>query len=326
MNLIVTSGDLNGIGIECFVKAHKNLIPFLEKKDVKINLVIHKELYTRYLELCNLECYGNISRINFIEPNSNKIDLEIGKGTSDSGAYAFNSIMKGLEKCKEDPESTALLTLPISKSHIYKSGMTFPGHTELIADFFNDSNPLMILFDKKIRVALATIHIPLKSVSDAITENLLIERISTLDLSLMKDFGIKKPKIAILGLNPHAGESGDIGNEEVEIYSKVIKYLSNKINCNGPFPADGFFAFGSYKNYDGILASYHDQGLIPLKLLAKGAGVNFTSNISIVRTSPDHGTAFDLAGKNVAESKSTEETIISAIEIYENRKKYKFFK
>jgi 4-hydroxythreonine-4-phosphate dehydrogenase len=211
--------------------------------------------------------------------------------------------------------------MPVAKSSLYLAGWKYPGHTEMLADYCQSQEHLMILMTDRVRVALATIHIPLSRINQILSSELIISKTITLHECLKTDFGIDSPAIAVLGLNPHAGEDGALGEEENKIILPAIKKLNvSGIRAEGPFPADGFFAHGAYRNYDAILAMYHDQGLIPLKMLAAGGGVNFTAGLPIVRTSPDHGTAYSIAGKNEANSQSSYDAIISAIEIVKRRK------
>ena len=214
-----------------------------------------------------------------------------------------------------DGEVDAVVTMPISKRAIAEGGHHFPGHTELIASM-TGGTPLMILMTEGMRVGLLTIHIPLASVPATITRALVVDRVRQLDRSLRFDFGLVAPRMAMLGLNPHAGEDGLLGREEVETIAPALGMLrADGIGVEGPFPADGFFARFTPGEYDGILACYHDQGLIPLKFFARGGGVNFTANLPIVRTSPDHGTAFAIAGRGIADAQSTIEATIAAAAI-----------
>ena len=213
-----------------------------------------------------------------------------------------------------------MITLPISKASLKQNKWVFPGQTEMISAYTNQAQPLMILFAKQFRVALATIHVPLEKVSSMISKESLVQTIHILHTSLYEDWNIEKPTIAVLGLNPHAGEQGDIGNEEqISIIPAIEQCKSLNINVDGPFSADAFFAQKKYLNYDAVLAMYHDQGLIPLKMISGNSGVNATVGLPIIRTSPDHGTAFDIAGKNIAHFESTKQAILSAIQFAVNK-------
>ena len=257
---------------------------------------------------------------------------EVSKIAGELAHYSFLEATKEVIKGNYD----ILLTLPIAKESVYLANWKFPGHTEYISAIIDEmnleisgksENPLMIISTKEGKVALTTIHIPLKKVSETISIELIYEKFKAFYNSLRFDYNIETPKIAILGLNPHAGENGEIGNEETEIINKAIELLckdsnfSKAIDYHKAFPADGFFAHKLYKKYNGVLAMYHDQGLIPFKMLADGGGVNFTANQLIVRTSPDHGTAFGIAGKNIANPQSTIDAILEGIEIFTNRTK-----
>ena len=241
-----------------------------------------------------------------------KISLDAGKLSAEAIELAVSKTIAG--------EFDAIVTMPVAKSSLYLAGWKYPGHTEMLASACNIKKYMMILCTRDIRVALVTIHIPLKDVASSISVGLIEEKIRIFNDSIIKDYGIKNPKIAVLGLNPHAGEDGSIGTEEIEIISPAIsKMINNGINVSGPHPSDGFFAHGDYKNYDGILSIYHDQGLIPLKLLACGGGVNYTAGLPIIRTSPDHGTAFAIAGKGLANPQSTYDALEMAVEVFKQR-------
>lgn len=324
IKIAVSVGDLNGIGLECFVKSLQKLnIPDYE---ISFDLFAPRNLVLDYLNNLDFEYKQTDNKItigNFvINIVGDDEDSQINWGKLDGaiGKIAAESIYNAVESVK-NKEADILLTLPINKKSISLSGFKFPGHTEMLGDSFG-SDPLMILFSSSVRVALVTVHEPISKVSDLITDKLIEQKYSSFELSLRKDYGIEKPKIAILGLNPHAGEEGNIGTEEKLKINPLICRLNDKYTESeafGTFPADGFFGFGEYKNYDGILAMYHDQGLIPLKLLANGGGVNFTANLNIVRVSPDHGTGFSIAGKGFASEMSTLEAIFEGLRIFNNR-------
>ncbi len=333
MKIITTTGDCNGIGAEVFAKSIAELSREGFFTDTLVYIAASPETLSDYYSRSgrrdfdwNLKKESNILIINNIEipviPLRSTAEVNFGSESADAGALAAESIIKAVDSVISG-EFDALVTLPISKAVIYKSGWKFPGHTEMLADKCSVENPLMILGDEKNLVALATIHVPVSAVPALITREHLIERIDTFHRSLQYDFGIGEPKIAVLGLNPHAGENGGIGKEEINIINPVISEFQNKgMLVEGSFPADGFFAHGSYTGYDGILAMYHDQGLIPVKMLAKGGGINFTAGLPIVRTSPDHGTAFQIAGRGIADHRSTYQALKTAKIIADNRKNY----
>jgi 4-hydroxythreonine-4-phosphate dehydrogenase len=330
MKLIFTIGDCNGIGIEVLFKA---LMSISQKnknaKDISFAIAANTQTLKYYLDdfqfPVRFESSGIYIKDTFckIIECKNEAKIDFGKVTKEAGNLAAESIEIALEKTLKK-EYDAMVTLPISKYSLYEAGWVYPGHTEMLADRCNVKNPLMILCSGKTRVALVTVHSQLKSVSKQIKYTNVKDRIFTFHNSLKKDFGIKHPKLAVLGLNPHAGEYGAIGSEEIEsIIPAIESARTENIDVAGPFPADGFFGFGAYAAFDGILAMYHDQGLVPLKLLAKGVGVNFTAGLPIIRTSPDHGTAFEIAGTGVADERSTINAIEIAIDIVKSRKKYK---
>jgi 4-hydroxythreonine-4-phosphate dehydrogenase len=327
MRIVATIGDVNGIGLEVLLKAAARLGN--TRGDITIGIVgnilsideyLKKYLKTNAYKITGNEIIAGKSRIR-IEEIDTFSKVEPGSETAEAGRLAIQSIETAY-KLVVAGEYDAMVTMPISKRSAHKSGFGFPGHTEMLAAMGNTDNPLMILFSGKFRVALATVHIPLNKVPGLISIGRIEQKAKQFDSSLRIDFGIKKPCIAVLGLNPHAGEGGDIGKEELTIIEPDIKKLGNYgIDACGPFPADGFFARREYTNFDGVLAMYHDQGLIPLKLMAKG-GVNFTAGLPIVRTSPDHGTAFAIAGKGIASELGTLNAILSAEKIYKSRRRY----
>jgi 4-hydroxythreonine-4-phosphate dehydrogenase len=216
-----------------------------------------------------------------------------------------------------------LVTAPIHKEMIQSEAFAFPGHTEYIEQSVGEgAKALMILASEQLRVALVTTHLPIAKVASTLTSELIGEKIQLFDASLKTDYGINSPRIAVLALNPHAGDGGVIGNEEDTIITPAIKSMREQgILCYGPFPADGFFGNGTYNRFDGVLAMYHDQGLIPFKTLSMGEGVNFTAGLPLVRTSPDHGTALDIAGKGEASESSFRQAVYMAIDIHRNRQR-----
>jgi 4-hydroxythreonine-4-phosphate dehydrogenase len=326
MNIIISQGDCNGIGIEVMIKS---ILDFdrvhedFERHDLFISGSLETmEEYLGHFQLPVNFFSDSIQIGNRICPVidcGNYSPVQFGQETESAGKLAAGAVETAVERTLAG-EFDALVTMPVSKNSLYMAGWKFPGHTEMLADRCGVKNPMMILFKDSLRVALATIHVPVKSVHSLINAGLVKEKISTLNESLKRDFGRQNPSIAVLGLNPHAGESGAIGKEEVDIINPALTECQEKgLMAEGPFPADGFFAHGAYHNYDGILAMYHDQGLIPLKLLANGGGVNFTAGLPIVRTSPDHGTAFAIAGRDMANHSSSLDALVSAVEIAENR-------
>lgn len=313
MKIIASFGDPNGIGFETFVKSF-----FISKsafENIDFTIAANKATIEEYISKCglvaSLEC-------NNLIINDHKVaildvpytEVQFGRITMEAGKFAYNSLQMAANLVKQS-KYDALLTLPISKYSISLAGFHFPGHTEYLASVDNCSDCLMILFNEKMKVALATIHIPIKEVAPKITNELLTKKITTFHHSLQSDFGSISPKIAILSLNPHSGEQGNIGSEENEIIIPVINsFQSQLLAVAGPFPSDSFFRNDDYLKYDGIFAMYHDQGLIPLKMNSRNGGVNYTAGLSFIRVSPDHGTAYDIAGMNIADPMSTYQAII----------------
>jgi 4-hydroxythreonine-4-phosphate dehydrogenase len=261
-------------------------------------------------------------RINVVNCNDDEVKVELGKPSKESGKAAFDALEKAMSEYKENLYDV-LVTAPIHKQMIQSEGFTFPGHTEYIEQSVGEgAKALMILASDRLRVALVTGHIPVAKVASVLTKELIEEKIQLFDTSLKADFGINGPRIAVLSLNPHAGDGGVIGTEEETIITPAIKAMREQgVLCYGPFPADGFMGSGAFNHFDGVLAMYHDQGLTPFKVLAMENGVNFTAGLPIIRTSPDHGTAFDIAGKNQASPDSFRQALYMAIDIYRNRKR-----
>ncbi|RPI68690.1 MAG: 4-hydroxythreonine-4-phosphate dehydrogenase PdxA [Ignavibacteriae bacterium] len=321
--IIVTCGDVHGIGLECFFKAIRTAIA-----GIAIDLAVNPVTLARYLEASKQDAVIDGSTLIVGETMVNilpvivEAPIEFGRLSSVAGAHAMAALDVAAAAVAAG-RADAVVTLPINKEACALAGSPFPGQTEFFGDRWGGT-PLMILMHGSVRVALATVHIPVRTVSHRLTIDHVSERIVALARSLQNDLAIESPSIAVLGLNPHAGENGTIGQEEGSIIEPAIKAatiaLEETAVIDGPLPADGFFGFGSYRKYDGILAMYHDQGLIPLKLLANGGGVNFTAGLRHVRTSPDHGTAFDIAGKNIADPSSTIEAIRMAATIVQNRR------
>ncbi|MEX2436037.1 MAG: 4-hydroxythreonine-4-phosphate dehydrogenase PdxA [Balneolaceae bacterium] len=308
--IAISMGDYNGIGPEVICKT-------LSKTNLSESIPIiigHHSVMEYYADKCGLNLpFQTIKKAEglsngsvYILNSSKEEDIVIHPGKI--SAKAGKAAMKAVEKAvvlQQKKKCSALVTAPISKEAIQKAGYTFPGHTEFLAELTNTGDYMMILASGDFRVGLATIHVPLKKVQGLITENGIIRFLKIFNKSLKTDFGIIHPKIAVLGLNPHAGDGGVIGTEEQMILTPALqKARFNDIDVKGPFAADAFFGNQTHKHYDGILAMYHDQGLIPFKTLTFGTGVNFTAGLPIIRTSPDHGTAFDIAGLNKAKEDS----------------------
>lgn len=309
----ITCGDINGIGPEITIKAIKNL-----RGDYKFYLIGPKNIFLNLISKLKLEDYSNIEFVDL-----GKYSQNLGSPTVMSGKLSLRAIYESL-KLWDEKIIDVVVTAPISKEAISKAGSNFPGHTEIYASHFKTKNFVMMFLSNSFYAGLATIHIPIKDVPRVLNLELLENKISIVRKTLIQDFNIRSPKIAVLGLNPHAGESDLIGTEETQIIEPAIKKLSgNKFGIYGPFSSDGFFGRKEYKNYDCVFGMYHDQVLIPFKLLNFNNGVNFTAGLPIIRTSPDHGTAFNLAGKNLADHRSMLEAIKFAIKIFKTRNKIK---
>ncbi|MET3129284.1 4-hydroxythreonine-4-phosphate dehydrogenase [Arcicella rosea] len=324
----ITLGDYNGVGPEVILKA------LTSNRILKLcTPVIYgsQRVFTYYrkaLELKDWTLHG-IHGIDQINPKFTNVitcwddkqtEVTPGKVTPEAGAAALACLQKATEDLKAG-HIHAIVTAPINKNNIQSEEFKFPGHTEYFTEAFDSKESLMFLVSDVLRVGVVTGHIPLGRVRGAITQEKITQKLNLMFTSLVEDFGIQKPKIAVLGLNPHAGEDGLLGNEEKEVISPVLEQFRKKGNLVfGPFPADGFFGNAQFKHYDAVLAMYHDQGLIPFKYISFENGVNFTAGLSIVRTSPDHGTAYDIAGKNIAKETSMLEAIFTAIDVVRNRK------
>lgn len=326
--IALTIGDFNGIGPEVILK---NIDLPIIQKSIQPILIGSFEIFEHYAKKLKIRkklvsvqstaeaAAGSIPVLNVY--NGTIKNLQIGKAAPDAGICAGMAIEKAVRMCL-DNEVDAMVTGPVSKESLHIAGYNFPGQTEMLAMLSRSDKVTMMLIAKSFRVGLATIHLPIQKVAENIFVERISEKIDTINASLKNDFGIKAPAIAVLGLNPHAGEHGAIGLEEIEIIEPaIIKAKQKGINVSGPFPADGFFATSRQKTFDAVLAMYHDQGLIPLKMSGFNEGVNFSAGLKIVRTSPDHGTAFDIAGKGIADPRSMSAAIQLARTISINRKK-----
>jgi 4-hydroxythreonine-4-phosphate dehydrogenase len=261
-------------------------------------------------------------RVNVVNVITQEIKVDLGQSTDVAGKAAFMALETATKELA-DGLIEALVTGPINKQNIQSKDFNFPGHTEYLATKFNTRDYLMLMVSETMRIGVITGHVALKEVSSLITEELILQKLRIMNNSLVRDFGIRRPKIAVLGLNPHSGDKGVLGiEEETTIIPAIQKAFHDGVMAFGPFPADGFFGSGNFRQFDGILAMYHDQGLIPFKSLAFQSGVNFTAGLPIVRTSPAHGTAYEIAGKNIASADSFRDALYLAIEIVRNRKLY----
>ena len=326
----ITQGDTNGIGAEIILK----MLDDERLKELCMPVVFGSvralDHYRRGLDLQGARpvvvdspldevAEGSFAVIDKCDP---KLAVEPGAATEASGKAAFASLEAAVEALKAG-EIDVLLTAPIDKHAIQSEEFHFPGHTEYLQEATGADGSLMILFSDRIRVALVTTHTPVSQIAEALTVDLIVEKIKMFNASLRRDFGIIKPRIAVLALNPHAGDGGLLGSEEQEIIMPAIaKAQAEKIICFGPYSADGFFGAGQWRHFDGVLAMYHDQGLAPFKALAMDGGVNFTAGLDYVRTSPDHGTGADIAGQGIASEESMRTALYAAIDIFRNRQLY----
>jgi len=319
-------GDVNGIGPEIILKAlEDNRILKLFTPVIYGN---HKIL-NRYRKLVQVEEFqlqpckqasqAMPRKINMVNCWDQDYEIKPGESDPEAGKLALEALKRGAQDLKSG-EIQALVTCPINKSNMPKDEFPFAGHTEFFAKEAGVKDGLMLMVCETLKIALATAHVPVEKISQSLTRNLIFNKLTQLEKSLSTDFSIRFPKIAVLGLNPHAGESGKLGQEEESIIGPVIRDWREKgKHVFGPFPADGFFASGQFQKYDAVLAMYHDQGLIAFKVLAGYGGVNFTAGLPIIRVSPDHGTAYDIVGKGVADPASLRNSIYTALELIQNR-------
>lgn len=328
IKLGVSIGDLNGIGGEIVLKtfddsrmldfctpvifASVKTLSFLKKHfDLSINIHGIDDV-SQVLE-------GKINVVNVWKEN---VNINFGAEDHEAGKYAFKSLQAATRALKND-EIDVLVTAPINKQTIQSEEFNFPGHTDYLAKEL-EGESLMFMITDNLKVGLLTDHVPLKDIANVITPKLIENKINIIQQTLQQDFRISRPKIAVLGINPHSGDNGLIGKEDETILKPTLEKIKEKGHLvYGPFAADSFFGTKNHENFDAVIASYHDQGLIPFKTLSFGEGVNFTAGLNKVRTSPDHGTAFEIAGKNIANINSFKEAVFKAIEIYKTRKEFK---
>ena len=323
----ISIGDLNGIGIEIILKTFedKRMLDFCTPVifGSTRSITYHKKLLNSETQIHGITSIDQLvhNKVNLLNIWKEDVEFEIGNATKISGEYAFKSLASAVKNLKESTIDV-LLTAPINKDTIQSENFNFPGHTEYLENEL-EGESLMILIADNLRVGLITGHIPISKISETITPELIKKKVEIMHTTLIQDFGISKPKIAILGLNPHCGDKGVIGKEDDEIIRPTVNEIKETGKLVfGPYAADGFFGSNTYKQFDGVLAMYHDQGLAPFKALSFGNGVNYTAGLSKIRTSPDHGTAFEIAGKNEANHTSFKEALFTAIEIYRKREEY----
>jgi 4-hydroxythreonine-4-phosphate dehydrogenase len=328
-NIIVgiSIGDLNGIGSEVVLKTFEDsrMLEFCTPvifANVKIISFV-KKTFASTSAIHGIDTLEQIvvGKINVLNVWRENVDLNFGVNDDAIGKYAIKSFVTATKALKEG-KIDVLVTAPINKYNIQSDEFKFPGHTDYLNQEL-EGNALMFMVQDNLRVGLLTDHIPVNDVASHLTEDLIKQKIETIKQSLIQDFSINKPKIAVLGLNPHAGDGGVIGKEDDTIIKPVIKKLFEKgTMVFGPYPADGFFGNSQYEKFDAVIAAYHDQGLIPFKTLSFGNGVNYTAGLNKIRTSPDHGTAYDIAGKGIANHNSFKEAVFLAIDIYNSRNEY----
>lgn len=327
----ITQGDVNGVGYEVILKslAAEGMTDLFTPVIFGVPQVAEKGLESFGLQSLKINVIKDLSdikegRVNLLELEGNVPELHPGEIRKDAGESAVEALESAVEALK-NREIDVLVTAPISKESVQSEKFNFPGHTEYLTSRLGDEGQeaLMILCNDDLRVALLTKHVPISEIPQQVTKENVIKAVERFSETLKKDFGIVRPVIAVLSLNPHAGDGGLIGKEEEEVIRPALSELMQKgVLAMGPFPADGFFGHGSYKKFDGVLAMYHDQGLAPFKTLATTGGVNFSASLPYVRTSPDHGTAFDIAWKGEADPTSMKDAIYMAIDIYRRRKSF----
>ena len=326
----ISVGDLNGIGPEIIIKA------FEDPRSLELNTPVifasgktmqfFKNHFNSKINFFNIDSPEKVvhGKVNVVDVWREPVKIEFGKTDKKIGEYAIKSLESATKALKEGLIDV-LVTAPINKHNIQSEKFNFPGHTDYLAKELNGKS-LMFMVSYGLRVGLLTDHVPLKDAANIITEDVIREKVETVTTSLKQDFGISKPKVAMLAINPHAGDSGVIGDEDDKILKPTIeKIKSEGTLVYGPYSADSFFGSNTYKSFDAIIASYHDQGLIPFKTIAFGQGVNYTAGLNKVRTSPDHGTAYEIAGKGVADETSLKQAIYMAIQIFRNRTDFKTY-
>ena len=325
----ITCGDLNGIGTELIIKTFsdnrilEHCTPIIFSSNKVINFY-RKSMPEINFSFQTIKEYNRVNhkQVNLFNCWEEEVNINPGQLTPEGGKYAAISLQTAVAALKQN-QIDGLVTAPIHKKNIQSADFSFTGHTPYLKNIFGAGDVVMMLCADNFRVALVTEHVPVSVITQNISKEKILSKLQIINKSLQKDFGIDKPKIAVLGLNPHAGDEGLIGNEEETIIKPAIKEAkNNNMLVIGPYSADAFFARRSYTRFDAVLAMYHDQGLIPFKTLATGEGVNFTAGISGVRTSPDHGVAFDIAGKNEADNSSFLLSIYECIDIINRRNNY----
>lgn len=326
----ITQGDINGIGYEVIIKTLMD-----PRMDEMCTSIVYgsPKVAAYHRKALNIENFSfnqikdaseaNPKRPNIVNCMDENVRVELGKSTEYGGQGALLALQAAISDLKAN-KIDVLVTAPINKANIQSQSFNFPGHTEFLANEFGVKNVLMLMVSDTMRIGVVTGHIPISEVSKSITTEAILTKLRLLNDTLVKDFAIRRPRIAVLGLNPHAGDSGVIGTEETTIIMPALKQANDEgIVAMGPYPADGFFGSDRFTRFDAILAMYHDQGLSPFKVINFDTGVNYTAGLPIVRTSPDHGTAYDLAGHNLANPNSFRQAVYLAIDIFRNRQLHK---
>ena len=330
IRLGITHGDTNGVGYEVIMKCFsindilELCTPIVYGSSKIMNY--HRKalgLQTTQVNITRNAGYVKDSTLNVVDVINEDVKIELGQPGKQAGKAAFLALEAAVSDLKKGVIDV-LVTAPINKENIHSEEFAFPGHTEYFEASLGDGEKaLMILCSDKLRVALVTTHLPIAQVAGAITREMIVEKLKAFDTSLQQDFNVQKPRIAVLGLNPHCGDNGVIGNEEKTIIEPAIQEANdNNVMCFGPYAADGFFGNAQYLRFDGVLAMYHDQGLAPFKVISMNDGVNVTAGLPYVRTSPDHGTGYDIAGQGIANEQSMRQAIYTAIDIFRNRKNW----
>ncbi|MBQ9638101.1 MAG: 4-hydroxythreonine-4-phosphate dehydrogenase PdxA [Bacteroidales bacterium] len=330
IRLAITQGDINGISYEVILKTFADARMYDVCTPVLYGSTkvasYHKKLLPQLQGEINITAIHDAEQaqdhhLNVINLTSEEVKIDVGKSTEVAGELSRAALERACEDLKKGVVDV-LVTAPINKKNIQSATFDFPGHTEYLSNKF-ESHSLMMMVCDRIRIGILTNHLALRDVPEAITRELLMEKLQLMHDSLKRDFGIPMPKIAVLALNPHAGDNGVIGSEDQTIVQPTINEASEKgILAYGPYPSDGFFGSSEFNKFDGVLALYHDQGLIPFKLMSFTEGVNFTAGLPIIRTSPAHGTAYDIAGRGLASEQSFRSAIYLACTVYRNRVEY----
>ncbi len=324
----ISIGDINGIGLEVILKAlsHKKIVDRCTAIVYGSSKVVsyHKNIVgiDFHFQSINKIEQANANKVNILNCWQDSVNITLGKPSKESGQYAWQSLDSAVNDLQNN-KIDALVTAPISKEAMHLAEFPHPGHTEYLTQKLGSKESLMFMVNDDLRIGVATNHIALKEVAPTLSKDLIVQKIRLMNNCLKMDFGIERPTIAVLGLNPHASDNGVFGQEEEELIRPAVVECKKKgVMVMGPFAADGFFGSSQFTKFDGILAMYHDQGLVPFKLMSFGKGVNYTAGLSAVRTSPDHGTAFELAGKNMADPSSFLQALFQAMDIAQSRKDY----